>query len=194
LSHFLDHFAKAVGVTLEVPSTQWPGSWSFDHVWNEDLGQLIGRAMSAILADRAARFGVPGRGQATCCMDDALAEIVLSFEGRPSVAWAVPSDVNIDGYVDCWYDDQGRTEGTCYGTNLRQFFDGFAQGSGATTAITIRRSGNLHHLYEALFRALGDATRQALDLGMGGRLPGEGSGLAGTAEYSVHPEGSGNGE
>lgn len=184
ISHFIGHFSKAAGIQPEIIQTDWPGSWAFDHVLCEDLGQLFGRGIAVILARRSAASGVPGRAHVGGVMDDALVDLTLSFEGRPGPSWSVPEALVIDGFVDSWYDAAGITGGSAHGTNLRQFIDGFALGSGATIHVSVRRAGNLHHLYEAVFRALGDAVRIALDL-QGGRLPGDSSGLAGTADYEV---------
>lgn len=186
LAHFIDHFSRASGVTLELDGCDWPGSWRFDHVLCEDLGQLIGRAAAAIHDQNAPSAGVAGRGSAVCCMDDGEVELALSFEGRPSATWTVPEGLSIDGFVDGWYDDDDRMQGQAFGTNLRQFLDGFAFGSGATLSIIVRRGGNLHHLYEVVFRALGDAVARAIGLS-GARLPGDTSGLAGACRYEIEP-------
>ena len=132
-----------------------------------------------------AEVGVPGRASATCCMDDCRAGLTLSLEGRAMSYWRVEGGLAaIDGFVDAWFGEDGRQAGWSSGTNLRQFFDGFAYGAGATIHITVDKVGNLHHLYEALFRALGDAIRVALEL-PGGQLPGDSSGLAGECRYDV---------
>ena len=186
LSHFIDHLARAAAIRLRLERTEWPGSWRFDHVLCEDLGQLVGRAVLDIHDQRARVRGVPGRGQATTCMDDAECEVALSFEGRPSVNWTVEDEGDIDGFVDAWYDDEGRQLGQAMGTNLRQFVDGFSYGSGASVSIRVRRTGNLHHVWEVVFRAVGDAVATAVDLS-GCRLPGEQSGLAATCRYDVEP-------
>jgi imidazoleglycerol phosphate dehydratase HisB len=187
LSHFIDHFALGSGVNVRVCETDWPGSWRFDHVLCEDLGQLIGRGLAAIHDRRANRTGVRGRARSVCCMDDAEAEIAISFEQRPRADWTIPDRTDIDGFVDAWYDEDGRVEGQAYGTNLRQFIDGFVLGAGATVSVVIRRSGNLHHLYEVVFRALGDAVGDALGTAVS-RLPGDTSGLARACEYKVRTE------
>ncbi len=184
LSHFVDHLSKAGGFNVESVGTKWPGSWRFDHVLCEDLGQLIGRGIAAIHDQRALAVGVPGRAAATCCMDDAEVEVSLGIEGRPSTAWSVPGGADIDGFVDAWYADDDRLEGWASGTNLRQFLDGFAIGAGAGLSVTVRRAGNLHHVYETIFRALGDALGSALGIA-GSHLPGDSSGLAGGCEYTV---------
>jgi imidazoleglycerol-phosphate dehydratase len=186
LAHFVEHFAKAAGVTVEVTQSRWPRSWEFDHVLCEDFGQLLGHGIAAIHAARRAAEGVPGRGFASATMDDAAATVTLSFEDRPRCAWRVPRRVDIDGFVDAWYGATDRPGGVAYGTNLRQFFDGFAYGSGASVLIDVSAAGNLHHLYEVLFRALGDAVGEAL--GLRRTVPGDDSGLAGTPRYEVREE------
>jgi imidazoleglycerol phosphate dehydratase HisB len=148
------------------------------------MGQLVGRGIAAIHNERANVSGVPGRANATVCMDEALTECVISFEGRPRCEWSVPDGTDIDGFVDAWYGENNRVEGWATGTNLRQFLDGFAVGSKSTISISIRQAGNLHHLYEAVFRALGDAVNGALG-NVAPRIKGDTSGLAGPADYTV---------
>jgi imidazoleglycerol phosphate dehydratase HisB len=184
LAHFIDHFSRACGVVVESAGTDWPGSYRFDHVLCEDLGQLLGRGIAAIHDRNAAGTGVPGRGSAVCVMDDAESEVAVTFEGRPSATWTVPQGTDIDRFVDSWYDPSGRMEGSARGTNLRQFLDGFAIGAGAGLSVTVRRSGNLHHFYETVFRALGDAVAGAIGTAAA-RLPGDTSGLAGRCDYTV---------
>jgi imidazoleglycerol phosphate dehydratase HisB len=187
LSHFIDHLARAAGVNVRLCSTDWPGSWRFDHVLCEDLGQLIGRGLAEVHDRRAKREGVTGRARAVCCMDDAETEVVISFEQRPRSDWTIAGGGEIDGFVDAWYDADGRMEGQAAGTNLRQFVDGLTLGSGANVSITVRRTGNLHHVYETVFRALGDAVGVALGTA-GPRLAGDTSGLARACEYRVRTE------
>lgn len=184
LSHFLDHFCKASGIEIELKRTQWPGSWAFDHVLCEDMGQLLGTGVAEIHRYQAALTGVPGRAQTSCCVDDALVEICMSLEGRPRSAWRLNEGDRLDGFVDAWFDESGGVKGWATGTNLAQFIDGFAQGAAATIQITAGSLGNLHHFFEALFRALGDASREAMGLA-GQRLAGDTSGLAGEIRYEV---------
>jgi len=191
LGHFLDHLLKACGVSLETSEVDWPGSWRFDHVLCEDVGQIVGRGFAAIHDQRAATCGVAGRGSAKVCMDESLVECVVSFEGRPRCEWISASGESIDGFVDAWYDDSGVMSGWSAGTNLRQFFDGFAIGARCTLSVDLRTidargAGNPHHVFEAVFRALGDAVAAALGIGAGeSRLPNDTSGFAGAAKYTV---------
>ena len=184
LGHLLDHLLKACSLSLEIVDVSWPGSWQFDHVLCEDMGQLVGHGIGAIHDELAASCGVAGRASATAAMDEALVECTISFEGRPGCEWTVAGDDCIEGFVDAWYNDGGSMTGWATGTNLQQFFEGFAIGARATLAIVIRKSGNLHHVYEAAFRALGDAIGTSIGTGVS-RVPGDTSGLAGTPQYVV---------
>ena len=186
LSHMIDHWSKACGVNVALTSADWPSSWEFDHVLCEDLGQLIGKGVSCIARQYMEKTGIVGRASAVCNMDDAACMVAITFESRPRCSWnGAPTArmARIDGFVDAWYAADGSQTGRCYGTNLRQFFDGFAYGSGASLFLRILSTGNLHHVYETLFRALGDAVGQALNAGRS--LVGESSGLAGAPDYEV---------
>ncbi len=183
LSHFVDHFSRGAGINVATATTDWPGSWQFDHVLCEDMGQLLGAGVAAIAKERTASVGIAGRAALSGVMDDAAASVEISLESRPRCSWNVGDGIDIDGFVDSWYDATGVQVGQCFGTNLRQFIDGFALGSGATVAISVGAATNLHHLYEVIFRALGDAVGVAL--GTACRLPGDGSGLAGPPVYET---------
>ena len=188
LSHFLDHFAKSARLRIKLLGAEWPGSWQLDHVLCEDMGLLIGHGIAAIHQERSARDGVIGRGHSSVCMDDACAEVTFSLESRPRAQWVVAPcvPVDIDGFVDSWYGEGGAVEGWCMGTNLRQFIDGFALGSGGTLLITVQHAGNLHHLYETVFRGLGEVVGASLGLSASiPCLPGDASGLAGIPQYSI---------
>jgi imidazoleglycerol phosphate dehydratase HisB len=116
-------------------------------------------------------------------MDDAESVVSVSFEGRGAVRWTVPRRVDIDGWVDAWYEPGSSQASAAYGTNLRQFIDGFAFGGAVTLSIEVVRAGNLHHLYETIFRNLGDCVGAAL--GTAEVRPGQTSGLAAVPRYVV---------
>ena len=183
LSHFLDHLCKGAGITIELASENWSGSWVFDHVWCEDLGQLVGRAAAVIHDRRREAGGVTGRAYRRSCMDDAESVVSVSFEGRGAVQWTVPPGVDINGWADAWCEPNSGVAYAAYGTNLRQFVDGFVFGGDVTVSVEVLRAGNLHHLYETVFRNLGDCIGQAL--GTAQVAAGQTSGLAAMPRYSV---------
>lgn len=193
LAHLIDHLSMATGVELVVESLEWPGSWALDHVLCEDLGQVVGRALRELHERRAREHGVAGRASARGCMDDADVEVVLGIEDRSDVVWVVPAAVDIDGFVDAWYDGDAWA-GAATGTNLRQFVDGFARGCGATLRLEVRAAGNLHHLWEAVFRTLGDAVARAVGVERERLLPGDTSGLAGPPRWEVRAAGASSDE
>jgi imidazoleglycerol-phosphate dehydratase len=48
------------------------------------------------------------------------------------------------------------------GTNLKQFFDGFAQGAGCVVQVQFLAGEDSHHTWEATFKAFGEALRDSL--------------------------------
>ena len=47
-------------------------------------------------------------------------------------------------------------------TNLKQFFEGFAQGAGCVVQIQFIAGEDSHHTWEATFKAFGEALRESL--------------------------------
>ena len=48
-------------------------------------------------------------------------------------------------------------------TNLKQFFEGFSQGSGSSIHLQFFSGEDSHHTWEAAFKAFGEALREALE-------------------------------
>ncbi|MGB0714548.1 MAG: hypothetical protein ACPGXK_01640 [Phycisphaerae bacterium] len=186
LGHFLDHLLKACRLSLTFDTVDWPGSWMFDHVLCEDVGQAVGKALGEVHDQLAASRGVPGRASTQACMDDAAVGCVLSFEGRARCSWTLPDGTDVGGFVDSWFGDSESPGGVAYGTNLQQFFDGLCYGAPLTLDLRVDRVGNLHHVYECLFRATGDAIATALNLDVRiPPVPGDTSGFAGIPQYII---------
>ena len=47
-------------------------------------------------------------------------------------------------------------------TNLKQFFEGFAQGAGCVVQVQFFSGEDSHHTWEATFKAFGEALRESL--------------------------------
>jgi imidazoleglycerol-phosphate dehydratase len=123
---------------------------TLDHVIIEDTGLALGRAIRELLDARIAA-GVNGRGTYTVTFDEALVAATVAFDGRaytfihgsvPALAHEHVEDV--------------------LASTLRQFFDGFAQGAGAVVQLQFFAGDDPHHAWEAAFKALGEALRDAL--------------------------------
>lgn len=109
----------------------------------EDVGLVLGEALSEALGDRA---GLRRYGQAGIPMDEALAQVALDLSKRPFLVFNVPfSGPSINGF-----DTQ----------LFKEFFRALVQRGGLTCHILVPYGENDHHKIEAAFKAFG----RALDL------------------------------
>jgi imidazoleglycerol-phosphate dehydratase/histidinol-phosphatase len=139
--HMLEQIARHGGVDLEI---QCDGDLEVDeHHTIEDVGLALGEAFRSAMGKKAGmqRYGfhLP--------MDDAAAQCLLDFGGRPHVKWKVKFEREMVGDVP--------TE--LFG----HFFESFAQA--AKCNLHIHSKGeNDHHKIEAAFKAFARALRMAL--------------------------------
>jgi imidazoleglycerol-phosphate dehydratase len=113
----------------------------------EDCGLGLGAAFAKALGDKA---GIVRTASAVVPMDEALAEVVLDFSGRPfSVIQANWSSPMVGGLPT---------------TLLEHFFQSFAVASAANLHLQVRYGRDNHHMAEALFKAFGRAASQAVML------------------------------
>jgi imidazoleglycerol-phosphate dehydratase len=163
--HMLEMLAWHASMTLEVRFDN--RRMSLNHLVTEDVGMVLGRAVAEVLAGRASG-GVPSVGEATRAMDEALAQAVLSFEGRANHLLQLDLARRTERVEDMLSAD------------LQAFFEGFAQGSRGSVHVYVHRGSDPHHMWEAAFRAFGWALRHSLtpDPRMAGRT----AGVKGTLE------------
>lgn len=148
VNHMLDGMASRLSMNLDIVLSS--GGKIFDHVIAEDSGLLLGRAIREMIEARRPS-GVCERGNYTVAFDEALVSATLAFDGR--------SYVFLHGNCPAreleWVED-------IQATSLKQFFEGFAQGSGCAIHIQLWSAEDSHHLWEAVFKAFGEALREAL--------------------------------
>ena len=113
----------------------------------EDTGIVLGRA------------GIERFGSAFVPMDEALVLAALDISGRGQLHWDVEAPFGMVGDFD---------------TQLaREFFIALAANAGITLHIRQLAGDNVHHIFEAAFKAAGRALRQAVavDPALGGAVP-----------------------
>jgi len=120
------------------------------HVICEDVGITLGRALAAAVEKRR-EAGLRGYGFALAAIDEALARAVLSFEGRAYFSFTA------EGLTVPTQTENTQSE------DLQTFFEGFVQGASCTLHLDLLKGSNGHHIWEALFRACGEALRYALE-------------------------------
>ena len=144
LDHMLTAFARHGMLDLTVRAE---GDLHIDdHHTTEDVGIVLGRAVSEALGDKR---GIVRFGQAIIPMDEALIQAVIDISGRGFLAWKVQFEHSKVGTLD---------------TELfEEFFRAFATNAGLTLHVTQKAGTNTHHIAEACFKAVARALRQATE-------------------------------
>jgi len=146
---FFDHMLTALafyagwGLTLTAR-----GDLQVDgHHTVEDVGIVLGQALRQALGDRA---GIRRFGTAYVPMDEALCRTVVDISNRPCLVFhaAMPQPM-IGGYDACL---------------TEEFMRALAVQAGLTLHQECLYGGNAHHITEALFKSLGLALRNAVQV------------------------------
>ena len=130
-----------------------------DHHTVEDMGICLGQAVAKALGDKA---GIRRYGHAYVPMDETLARVCLDLSNRPFLHYdvTIPQE-KIGGFDACL---------------AKEFLRAFAQHAGCALHVDLLHGENGHHIVEAIFKALGQALRQAAAPmpGLEGRLSSKG--------------------
>lgn len=172
-NHMLEHIAwrSELNITVELEMDHF----FLNHLVCEDVGITMGRAFKELLEKRIPAGG-KGYGFALATIDESLARAVVSFESRT--------------YFDFTHDDiliPGTTEGI-HSEDLIAFWEGFTVGAQATVHLDLlkARDNHGHHQWESLFRAAGQALKDALSIEPWRRDMA--SGVAGKISFEVEIE------
>ena len=142
LNHMLEAVARHGLFDLEVEAE---GDVEIDaHHTVEDVGIVLGQALKQALGDKK---GIVRFGTGTIPMDETLVSAAVDLSGRPFLVFNVPvkrarvSNFDLD--------------------LLQEFFRAFAFNAEITLHVTMHYGHNLHHITEAVFKAVGRALAQA---------------------------------
>ena len=146
---FFDHMLTAfafyggLGLKLEVQ-----GDLEVDgHHTVEDVGIVLGQAMSRALGDRK---GIRRFASAYIPMDEALCFTALDFSNRPFLVFDADMPQPMIGTYDACLTEE--------------FLRAFAVNSGRTLHMKCLYGKNAHHITEALFKSLGVAVKEAIQI------------------------------
>jgi imidazoleglycerol-phosphate dehydratase len=114
----------------------------------EDVGIVLGKAIKQALGDMK---GITRYGQASVPMDEAIAVVSLDISGRPYLVYKVefPRKSRIKNFDADLIED---------------FLQAFVGNSSITLHVESPYGRNIHHIIEAIFKALGRALRQAVTI------------------------------
>ncbi|WP_139061547.1 histidinol dehydrogenase [Sulfobacillus thermosulfidooxidans] len=151
LNHMLETIAWRGQFNLAVTyHAQEAKEYHLMHVIAEDVGLTLGLAFHR-MAQEHLFYGIEGSGFAVGVIDEAESFVAISLEGRP--------------FLQCEYDPSVRQlehVEDMLTTDLENVLSGFAQGALATLHVMVRRGHDPHHLWESVFRALGEAMNACL--------------------------------
>ena len=117
----------------------------------EDVGIVLGKAVREALGGME---GIRRYGFASVPMDESLAQVSLDISGRPYLLYNLISPAR--GLAKKIKDfDAGLIE---------DFLLAFAANSGMTLHVHVPYGRNLHHMIEAVFKALGRALQEAVSV------------------------------
>ena len=152
--HMLEAFSKHGLMDLTVDAH---GDLEVDlHHTVEDVGIVLGQALREALGDRR---GIVRYGSSAIPMDETLVSAAVDISGRPFIVFNVPltrtriSNLDLD--------------------LLQDFFRAFAFNAELNLHVNMHYGDNLHHIAEAVFKAVGRALAQAtrLDPRIAGVIP-----------------------
>ena len=145
MNHMLELFSRHGFFDLEIRAK---GDCEVDfHHTMEDLGLVLGEAIRRAAGDKA---GIRRYGQMILPMDEALVLVALDLSGRPYLAYEMepPADrvLNLDVRL------------------FHEFFQALAVTAGMNLHIRQLAGAEVHHVFEAVFKAFAKALDQALSL------------------------------
>lgn len=126
----------------------------------EDIGIALGKAFKEALGDKA---GINRYGSFSATMDKVVVEANVDISGRPSLHGDI-SKVELESgertIADKKFDDTNFTF-----KHAEEFLEAFVQHAGLSLVYIIKSGeGDLHHVLEALFKAMGKALDEAMQI------------------------------
>ncbi len=152
--HMLDHLSRHSLIDMDIHAD---GDLHVDdHHTVEDVGIVIGQALSKALGDRR---GITRYASIDLAMDETMTKAAVDVSGRPFLVWNVAFSAPKIGTFD--------TE------LVREFFQALSQHAGITLHIQNIYGANNHHIAETCFKAVARALRTAteIDPRQAGRVP-----------------------
>lgn len=141
--HMLSGFAKHGFFDLTINAK---GDLEIDaHHTIEDIGLALGQVLKQALDNKA---GIRRYGAELLPMDEALVRVALDLSGRPCLVYKVTSPSETVGGVNVRL--------------FREFFQALVNTAGMNLHIHMLEGEEVHHVFEAVFKAFGKALDQAV--------------------------------
>jgi len=145
MDHMLTLFARHGGFDLTV---QAQGDLEVDcHHTMEDLGLTMGHALTQALGMKE---GIRRYGSFLLPMDESLALVALDLSGRPFLVYDVEPPAEYIRDLDT--------------ALFKEFFTALSVKGGITLHIRMLSAGEVHHVFEAIFKGLARALAEAVSI------------------------------
>jgi imidazoleglycerol-phosphate dehydratase len=152
LNHLLSLFAFHGFFDLELKA-----KGDLQHHIIEDIGIALGKGLKESLGDKQ---GINRYGSFSVTMDKVVVEANLDISGRPSLLKKV--SFGDKEMVDALLANSRFDDTKFSFSHAEEFLEAFVQHSGLSLVYIIKSGeGDLHHILEALFKALGKSLDQA---------------------------------
>lgn len=143
--HMLHLWAKHGCLDLQLEAQ---GDLEVDgHHTVEDIGIVLGQTLAKALGDKQ---GIQRYGHIILPMDEVLVLLALDISGRPYLNFQVDLPLVQLGTFDSQL--------------VEEFLRAFCVHAGLTLHVQLLHGKNIHHIIEGIFKALGRALRQAVEL------------------------------
>lgn len=145
LDHMLSLFSFHGRIDLDVKAV---GDTEIDyHHLMEDLGIALGDALRDALGKKE---GIKRYGSSMVPMDESLARVVIDLSGRPYLVYKVrPPRGSLRGLEISLFED---------------FFRALSNHAMINLHVIVEYGRDLHHIFEAIFKAFGRAMREAVSI------------------------------
>lgn len=143
--HMMNHLARYSMVDIKLDITG--DTHIDDHHTVEDTGIVLGELLKQALGEKR---GICRFGNFTLPMDETLTMAAVDFSGRPFFAYHGPE---LTGVIGSYHEEL-----TC------EFLQKLSIHAGMNLHIKVFYGDNRHHIHESIFKALGLAIRQAIEL------------------------------
>ncbi len=165
LNHMIEHVVWRSGINIAMDIQL--AHFTLSHLVCEDAGQALGKAIAEYIKTTPAVYGF---GDGMGMIDEARAFCAVSFESRTMFVF--------DKRVELPNETEGMLS-----EDLMTFIDGVVNGANCTMHIEFCRGENGHHVWEAIFRAIGLALGKAVSVNA--LREGQTSGVAGTVNFDI---------
>ena len=152
MEHMLEAFTAHAGFDLNL---QAKGDLEVDsHHLMEDVGLVLGQSFCQSVGEKR---GIRRFGSALVPMDDVLVRVAVDISGRPYLGYHSMPQAGVVGNVKAIL--------------FREFFQAFTNNAGVTMHADLLHGAELHHVFEALFKAAGRGISQGVQTEGASQVP-----------------------